>query len=67
MSLKQIIKDQGRTQRWVAMNLEIPEDTMSRILADKQALPLEKIAPLAALLGLTIEDIVREAAPEGRG
>lgn len=63
MSLKQIIKAQGRTQRWIARELGISEDTFSRMLLEKQPFPADKVEPLAVLLGIPTLDVLHAVAP----
>ena len=62
MNLKQIIKEHGRTQRWVAKKLGLREDTFSRIVLGKQPLPAGKVEPLAQVLGVSIKDVLRAIA-----
>jgi transcriptional regulator with XRE-family HTH domain len=65
MSLKQIIKAQGRTQRWIAGELGISEDTFSRMILEKQPFPVDKVEPLADLLGVPVVDVLHAVAPPG--
>ena len=67
MSLKTIIERQGRKQSWVAEQIGMPRTTLHSILNNGDKLPIDKIEPLARALGLSVEDIVREAAPPGDG
>ena len=64
MKLKQIIREQGRTQRWVASELGIHEDALSRMLTEKQAFPVDKVQSLADLLGMPVIEVLQAVSRE---
>jgi len=59
MSLKTIIEAQGRKQSWIAREIGISEDALSRIVLGKQKLPLDKAEPLATVLGISVIELIR--------
>lgn len=58
MRLKQIIRDSGLRQNWVADQVGLHPVRFNMILSDKSALPSEYIAPLAKILRLSGDEIL---------
>jgi len=67
MNLRQIIVDRGLKQKWVAGQIGITESHFSEVVRGIRKLPLEKVEPLAVLLKVSIEDVVRAAARKTNG
>ena len=61
MKLRQIIRERGLKQNWIAEKIGIPESHFSEVVRGKRRMPLEKVVPLAELLQIPIEDVVRAA------
>lgn len=57
--LAQVLERQGRRRDWVAQQLGIDPTTVSRWCLGQRELPPERVPQLAALLGVT-EDEIRE-------
>ena len=63
--LQNILQGQGRKQNWVASNLGLAQSHFSEIVQGKKTFPIDKVRPLADLLGIAPEVIL--AAVDGRG
>ena len=61
MDLKQTIREKGLRQRDIAGALGVSEATMSKWVNRDTPIPMGMIRPLAAAIGVTLEDIVPEA------
>lgn len=65
MSLKAIIDAQGRKQNWVAEKLGIPASTFHAMVHDKTRLPADQVEKLAALLGISVKDVLKAVDRSG--
>jgi putative transcriptional regulator len=55
--LKEIMKNQGRTQNWLAEKVDVNKSTISQIINNKNVPTLIVAYRIAKILGLKIEDI----------
>jgi transcriptional regulator with XRE-family HTH domain len=58
MRLRELIRERGLKQTWVAENIGISEERLSMILAGKRTLPLEALRPLATVLDVPVETVL---------
>lgn len=58
MTLHQIIRDKGFRQGWVAEQIGITQGHFSEIKTGAKPLAIEKLRPLAELLGITIDEVL---------
>ena len=57
-TLKQIIRESGLRQRWIAEQLGLSDSALSDFVRGVRDIPLDKIPPLAALLRITADELV---------
>ena len=62
MTLKDLLRERGLKQTWVAGRLGLDEARFSDMVRGRRGLPVEKIGQLAALLGAEIAVVVEAAA-----
>jgi transcriptional regulator with XRE-family HTH domain len=62
-NLKDLIKSRGIKQHDLAASLGISDATMSAYAMGIRAIPLRLVAPLADLLGVTVDRIVDVGVP----
>jgi putative transcriptional regulator len=55
--LKEIMKDEGRTQKWLAEKVGVSMTTISSIINEKSIPTLPLAMRIAKILGKSIEDI----------
>jgi plasmid maintenance system antidote protein VapI len=65
MSLKTMIRDKGLRQGWLAHKMDMDDSTFSLIVSGKKALPEDKVAPLARLLGVPSRAVLDAIQREG--
>jgi putative transcriptional regulator len=56
--IKDVLRSQGRTQIWLANQLEITKSTMSGWCTNATQPPIEKLYKVAELLGVEIYDLL---------
>lgn len=55
--LKEIMKEQGRTQKWLSQTVGVSETTMSSIINKKSTPTLQVAMKISKALGKSVEDI----------
>lgn len=58
VTLKQIVRDSGLRQNWIAEQLEMPNSTVSDFVRGIRDIPLDKIPRFAALLNISVDELV---------
>jgi transcriptional regulator with XRE-family HTH domain len=58
MTLHELVRGRKVKQREIAAALRVSEPTVSKWLSGQQAIPSRTIGPMAALLGVTPDEIV---------
>ena len=61
--LRDMIKDSGLKQGWIAEQIGVGESHFSEMVRGLKRVPVEKVEPLAKVLGVEIADIVRAVSP----
>lgn len=59
--LKEIRKEQGWTQKWLAQKVGISDKTMSEIITEKSLPTLQTAIRIAKVVGKPVEEIWTEA------
>jgi putative transcriptional regulator len=62
-NIKQILKDQGRTQKWMASKLERSENTISLWSLNKIQPSVEDLYKIAELLNVNVKDLLIDNKP----
>jgi predicted XRE-type DNA-binding protein len=62
MNIRQMIRERGLKQAWVASQIGIGEAHFSEIARGIKRLPIEKAQPLADVLQVPVADVVRAAS-----
>lgn len=56
--LKEVIQNQGRTQKWVAEQLGVKEDTFGQWCRNKRKFDTDMLKRIAELLNVKMEDLI---------
>jgi plasmid maintenance system antidote protein VapI len=66
MDIKTLIRQRGYRQHWVAEQIGLTEQDLSKIVTGRKICPDDKIEPLAKVLGVAKRDIEHTLAELGR-
>jgi putative transcriptional regulator len=65
-NIKQILKDQGRTQKWIASKMERSENTISLWSLNKIQPSVEDLYKIADLLNVNVKDLLTDNKPTNK-
>ncbi len=63
--IREVLRFQGRTNKWLAAQLDRNEATVSRWCRNVQQPDLETLFRIADLLGVSVHDLIEENKKEG--
>ena len=60
LRIKEILKEQGKQQKWLAEQLEITEPGLWLITPEKVNVPLRRLQQIADILGVSVVELFTE-------
>ncbi len=60
--IKEVLQEQGRSQRWLAKKCGVHYTTLNGYLSNKQQPPADVLYKIAVALGCSMDSLIREKA-----